>query len=227
MILRQLKREQIVSLQLNALQVWPERDLIIFRNVISMTLLNLPYDNLISRYDEYFPNLTCLSLCYDNEVNLNSFGPIFKQLWQRIKRFEIHCAGTLCTHYDTNQLNKFYTLVNYVEYFLFDVGHFPLISMNNCFRYYKSCFLITTIDFIKKLINIQYIHLIINKYDIEQLLDIDQWKTLVNECLQLKQVTLQVLGNTFQNEQLMQKVLNIQTEMNNIRQTIKFQIKFL
>jgi hypothetical protein len=35
------------------------------------------------------------------------------------------------------------------------------------------------------------------------------------------------LGNTFQNEQLMQKVLNIQTEMNNIRQTIKFQIKFL
>jgi len=227
MILQKFKREQIVSLQLNALQVWPDRNLTIFKNIISMTLLNLPYNNLISQYEEYFPNLTCFSLCYDNEVSLNSFSSIFKQLWKQIKRFEIHCAGTLCTHYDTNQLNKFDILNYNVEYFLFDVSHFPLISTKNCFRYYRSCFLTTIIDFIKKMINIRYIHFIINKYDIEQLLNIEEWIILVNERLELKKITLQVLGNTFQNEQLMQKVLNIQTGIRNIRQTIKFQIKFL
>jgi hypothetical protein len=96
-----------------------------------------------------------------------------------------------------------------VEYFLFDVGHFSLISTNNCFRYYKSCSLRTIIDLIKKMLNIRHVHLIINKYDIEKLLDIDEWKILVYECFQLKKVTLKVWGNMFQDEQLIKKALEI------------------
>jgi hypothetical protein len=67
----------------------------------------------------------------------------------------------------------------------------------------------------------------INKYYVEQLLNIYEWKTLINECLQLNKVTLEVLGNTFYNEQLKEKGTNIQTQLRTIRQTIKFQMKFL
>ncbi len=85
----------------------------------------------------------------------------------------------------------------------------------------------STIDFIKKMTSIRYVYLIINKYYVEQLLNIYEWKTLINECLQLNKITLEVLGNTFYNEQLKEKGTNIQTQLRTIRQTIKFQIKFL
>ena len=74
MILKYFKVKQIVSSQLNAIEMWSERNLSIFQNVISITLLNLPYDNEIIYLDKYFPNLTCLSLLYDNEINFNDFN---------------------------------------------------------------------------------------------------------------------------------------------------------
>ncbi len=74
MILKYFKVKQIVSLQLNAIEMWSERNLSIFQNVISITLLNLPYDNEILYLEKYFPNLTCLSLWYDNEINFNEFN---------------------------------------------------------------------------------------------------------------------------------------------------------
>jgi hypothetical protein len=228
MILKYFKVKQIVSLQLNAIdEMWSERNLSIFQNVISITLLNLPYDNEILYLEKYFPNLTCLSLWYDNEINFNKFKNLFSQLWQRIKRFEIHCAGTICIHSNTDLLNKWSMKNSNIEYFFFNVGDLSLISANNCFRYYTSCFLASTIDFIKKMTSIRYVYLIINKYNVEQLLNIYEWKTLINECLQLNKITLEVLGNTFYNEQLKEKGRNIQTQLRTIRQTIKFQIKFL
>jgi hypothetical protein len=74
MILKYFKVKQIVSLRLNAIEMWSERNLSIFQNVISITLPNLPYDNEILYLEKYFPNLTCLSLWYDNEINFNEFN---------------------------------------------------------------------------------------------------------------------------------------------------------
>jgi hypothetical protein len=85
----------------------------------------------------------------------------------------------------------------------------------------------STIDFIKKMTSIRYVYLIINKYYAEQLLNIYEWKILINECLQLNKVTLEVLRNTFYIEQLKEKGTNVQIQLRTIRQTIKFQIKFL
>jgi hypothetical protein len=71
--------------------------------------------------------------------------------------------------------------------------------------------------------NIRYIHLIANKYNIENLLNINEWKILIRNCSQLKKVTVKIMGTILQDEKLIQKILIIQ----NIRQTIKFQILFL
>jgi len=45
--------------------------------------------------------------------------------------------------------------------------------------------------------NIRYICLITNKFNIEQLLDVNEWKKLIDECHQLKKVTLEVMENLF------------------------------
>ncbi|CAF3656886.1 unnamed protein product [Rotaria sp. Silwood1] len=227
MILRKLKPEQIVSLQLNGVRIWSETGLTflsVFKDVISMNLLNLPYNSEINKYEKYFPNLTCLSLCYDNEVNLNTFSSVFNQLWYRITRFEIRCAGTLCTHYTIYQSKGPYRVNFDVKYFLFDVGQFPLISMSNYLGYYKSYCLKSIIILIKQMKNTRYVHLIINKYDIELFLDIHEWKILVNECSYLKNIKLQILESMFQDNALTQKVFEIQTALRNIRQPINCQI---
>jgi len=229
MIRQKFKSEQIVSLKLNAFRIESMNELVflsMFKRIISITLLNLPYENAIIHYETYFQNLTCLSLCYDDEINFNMFHTIFNQFWRRIKRLEIHSAGTICTHFGTSQFTNWYKINTSVEYFLFDIGHFPSISMNKCFEHNYFCFLTTIIDFITRMQSIRYLYLIINKYDVERLLIVENWEFLVIKCFQLKKITIQVLGSLVQNEQLLQKVLNIQKKLCNIRKTIKFQISF-
>ncbi len=85
----------------------------------------------------------------------------------------------------------------------------------------------TIIDFITRMESIRYLYLVINKYDIEQLLVVENWEFLVLKCFQLKKITIEILGSLVRNEQLIQKVLNIQKKLCNIRKTIKFQISFL
>jgi len=228
MINRKIKSEQIVSLCLNTDEVRLKMIftfLPMYNQVISLTLVNLHFLEQISEYGIHFPKLTCLSLRYNTEIGLNIFKNMFRYIPDSIRRFEIHCAGALCTHYDENQFNIQYTDFN-IKYFLLDMGQYPLISTKECFQHYKSCFLMTTIDLMKYMINIRYFHLIINQYDVEKLLDINHWKFLAHHCYGLKKVILQILGNMLEDKILSEKILEIQNELRHIRQTIKFQIIF-
>ena len=66
-----------------------------------------------------------------------------------------------------------------------------------------------------------------NKYNIEEFLYLNLWTNLVIMCLQLKRLILKVFGSISQNEQLTQKVLEIQNKLHNIQQTIKFHSIFM
>ncbi|CAF0958338.1 unnamed protein product [Adineta steineri] len=226
-ILQNFQAKQIVSLQLTTIKKWLEKHLNIFQNVISITLLNQPHKNEIIYLNKYFPSLTCLSFCYDDEIDLNEFNQIFHQFSHQTKRLEINCAGILCRHYDTTFLTKSYLENSTVQYCLIDVRYFPLISSDQCSMSHSSCFLKSIIDFIKRMTCIQHVHLVINKNDIEQLLNINDWTALLNRYSQLKKITIEVLGNTFQNEQLEEQAMYIQNELRNTRETVKFQIKFI
>jgi len=96
--------------------------------------------------------------------------------------------------------------------------------MNNSSQDNDSWFLIKTIDFIKSMINIRYVHCIINNENLEECLDANEWKNLVNECHQLTKITLQVTRDMFEGKQLTQKIQKIQKELFEVRETIKFQI---
>ncbi|CAF2061506.1 unnamed protein product [Rotaria magnacalcarata] len=229
MILSRSDPTKIISLQLDGDRIWSEKELILlssFEKVISMTLLNLTYSNKICRYGQYFPELTCLSLCYDNEIILSAFSSVFNQLWEKIRRFEIRCAGTLCIHYDydISRLMNLYKTNFSVKYFLFDIGQFSWASMNTCYGNDPSCCFKSITTVIKKMFNIQYVHFIIHKYDIEIFLHINQWENLVNDCSRLKNIKIQTSESIVQDEKLKRKVCNIQTALYVIRHTIKFQI---
>jgi hypothetical protein len=217
MILRKIDLQQIVSLHVNAVRLWSDLDLpslVIFTNVISLTLVNPSDINQINKYTELFPKLNCLSLCYDTEINFNTLSDILCQSFRPIRRFEIHCAGSPCRYYQC-QPNQFYTQNLNVRYFLFDVRNCPLPSMTECFRQDKLCFLLSTINFIKSMHNIRYVHLVANKHHVDKVLDWNQWKTLLDICPQLKKITIEMFQSIISGEQLIQKAL----EINKVLQT--------
>ncbi|CAF3499226.1 unnamed protein product [Rotaria sp. Silwood1] len=110
MIFRKIKSEQIVSLEFNTSQLWLETELAFLSNinkVISITLHNSPYSDQINEYIKCFPNLTRLSLYYDDKVNYFIFNEVLIQARQQIRRFEIHCPEIFCTDDDDiDQLKK-------------------------------------------------------------------------------------------------------------------------
>ncbi len=76
----------------------------------------------------------------------------------------------------------------------------------------------------KKMLNIRHVHLITNKQNLEKLLDMNEWKSLVNVCHQLKKITVELLGSISEKEQLSRKAIEIQKILHNDRQTVKFYI---
>jgi hypothetical protein len=221
-ITQRIKSEQIVALCLNT----DDCGLPMFNQVISLTLVNLQVLQQVNQYEIYFPQLTCLSLRYDNEIGFNILKNVLPYLPQSIIRFEIHCAGALCTHYDEEKFNMLYECNYNVKYFLLDMGRASLISRDECFQHHSSCFLTTIIDLMKYMRNLRYFHLIINQDAVKKLLDINDWKNLFYQCFYLKKIILQVLGNTSNDELLLQKIFEIQKRDNRLQPKIEFQVMF-
>jgi hypothetical protein len=228
-ILRKLNPEQIVSVQFNGEGPCSDINLTsstTFNNVTSMSLLNLQRTDEIIIYKAYFPNLTCVSLSYDNEIGLKSLDAMLYGLETRIKRLKLLCGGVLCTHYDTDERNIFRTGNYTLDYFSIDISHFPVISTNQCFEEYDSCFLMMVTDFITNMRNIQHVRLITNECYLEKLLHVNEWKSLVDVCFRLKTIILRVIGSLLNKAQVKEKQLEIQNELRNVRQNIQFKVVF-
>ncbi|CAF4058801.1 unnamed protein product [Rotaria sp. Silwood1] len=197
MIFRKIKSEQIVSLAFTTSQLWLDTELTFlsnFNKVTSIILHNSSYTNQISEYINCFPNLTHLSLYYDDKINYYILNEVLIQVRQQIKRFEIHCPEIVYTDDDgIGQLKKRQMVTTRIKYFLLDVGRYPSTSTNSHLQHYKSWFFMPLADLMKKMPNIQHIHIISNKYNIEYFFDDDQWKLVLNRCSQLKKITLQLL----------------------------------
>ncbi|CAF5003352.1 unnamed protein product [Rotaria sp. Silwood1] len=195
MILRKIKSEQIVSLAFNTSQLWLDTELTFlsnFNKVTSIILHNSSYANQVSEYIKCFPDLTHLSLYYDDKINYYILNEVLIQVRQQIKRFEIHCPEIVYTDDDgIGQLKKRQMVTTRIKYFLLDVGRYPSTSTNSHLQHYKSWFFMPLADLMKKMPNIQHIHIISNKYNIEYFFDDDQWKLVLNRCSQLKKITLQ------------------------------------
>ncbi|CAF3341831.1 unnamed protein product, partial [Rotaria sp. Silwood2] len=229
-LIKKINYEKIISLRIKAISFNSTIKLVpsyIFNNVQSFTLVNLEDKKQINQFKKYFPNLTHLSFYYDTIVDFCVLCKIINQIPNSVKRFEIHCHYIHCPHRNGRQLITRMDQTNdTVEYFLLNMTHSFKTLINNCFQGYYTCFLVSTIDFIKSMLNVQDVHLIINEYNVKKFLDINEWKNLVDMRQQLKNVTLQSIRCMSQDTQLKEKVLEIQKELSTVRQTIEFQLMY-
>jgi len=227
MVLRKSNPEHIFSVRLKMHYLEKMMDFTssaMFTNIISLTLVNLQETDQIKECKKYFPNLIRLSFLYDYEVSYQVIMNIFRELQNPIKRFELHCRKAGCTSYYKNLSHSNNIPRRTIEYFLLDASRFNSSSMDSSFQDKDSSVIIRTIDIIKLMINIRYVHLMINNYDLKRFLDRNEWKYLVNESYQLRKITLEVTGEILEDKKLTQKVQNIQKELREIRENIKFQV---
>jgi hypothetical protein len=75
--------------------------------------------------------------------------------------------------------------------------------------------------------NIRYVHLINNKYNLEELLDANEWKSLIRICYQLKTITIEALKSISKIDQLSEKAIEIQKIFHDDQQIVKFQVTFM
>ena len=226
-ICRQIKPKQIVSLCRKADST--SRTLTfsssnILSNIISLALINLTYSyQQIIKCGTYYPNLRNLSLQYNNEVTYHTIVDIIHQFRNPIRRVEVHCAK-IRRHRSMALSASSFNQTPTVEYLLLHVD-----STNRIVGQFfvrdddDQWFLRQTIDFIQCMINLRSVRLLINSYYLEGFLNDNEWKNLVNRCLQLRKITLRVIGNVL-NDQQRELVRKIQRDLQEVRDTIKFQV---
>jgi hypothetical protein len=61
---------------------------------------------------------------------------------------------------------------------------------------------------------------------IKKLLGVNEWKGLVEMCRQLRKVTLQLVEDKLIDKRVRQKILKTKEELNNVRDSIQFQVIF-
>jgi len=223
MVLQKSNPEYIVSLRLKS-HYFDFASSAIFTNIISLTLVNFEDLSKIQECKTCFPKLISLSLWYDEAVDYNRLSVIFQKLRNPIKRLELHSAKTIHTSYFNNERIREFMQNTTIEYFLLDIDYINSNLMKNFVGGYDACFLNKTIHFIKHMINIRYVHLMINYFNLEKFLDENEWKNLINECHQLRKIKLQVTGDMLEDKEWTKKVQNIQKELREIRENIKFQV---
>ncbi|CAM4767684.1 unnamed protein product [Rotaria magnacalcarata] len=228
-MLQKLTPEQVVSLRLTTSWYRTQEELsrlTRFTNVISLSLLNFQDIRSIEIYRTNFPRLTSLCFWYDNELNFTVFRELLQYLWYSIKRFEVHCPGNFCSHADQDQCNNL-LFANYnIEYFLFDLSTFPLPPTSDCTKQLPSCFLMTAIDLIKYMLNLRYFQLITNIDSISKLLDLNEWVRMTSYCSRLTKITLRVLGRMKADDEMSQKIVEIQNALCTLSQNTQFQVIF-
>ncbi|CAF2637311.1 unnamed protein product [Rotaria sp. Silwood2] len=226
-IARKLRPEQIISLRLDTTWYSTQSELdslVIFTNVISLTLLNFQEIKSIKEYEKYLPKLIRLSLWYDNEVSLVFFNRIIQYMQSSIKRLEIHCSALACSHSYVDQYSMVIFNNPVIEYFLLDLSKFSLPLINSCLQQHQSCILTTTIDLITAMTNIRHVRLITNTYNVMNTLDLNQWNRLATGFHQLKIIILKIMGNMLYDEELMDQIEKIHKRW---WQEIEFEVIFV
>ena len=226
MILRIFQYKQIVSLELstyNFLTMSPLDWLSRLTGIISLTLFNLHQSIFLPHYTRHFPNLTRLSLSYDDAVNFDTIQSIIRFLPPTIQRFEVHCNVAICHHSSQYFLEIRHAQNLTIRYLLIDIGYTPLPSLNGCLQNHQSCFLKSTIDLIRTLVNIRQVRFLTSKDNLKKLLDADEWRTVFVDCPELNKIRMDILEGSSERDLLFERAMILQNSLQNDQPTIHVQ----
>ena len=195
-----------------------------FHEICSLTLLDLDLLESVSEFEYYFPKLTRLSLRYNNAIDFNRMKTIFRCLPRSIRRFEIHSTRILCSHYNQQTSLNFFESNYQLKSFLLDLDNYPLITREECFAEHPACFLGTLMEFLRAMPRIECFHLIVNRYDLENLIEREEWESLFYRLFYLKKVKLRILGTITDEDVLWEKIEQLRQRFSALKQSLVLKI---
>ncbi|UJR07926.1 hypothetical protein I4U23_012209 [Adineta vaga] len=226
MLLRKIDPTQIVSLQLRSEDLilnQTKPQLSIYNSVRSISFVNFHNVNEIIRNVMSLKYLTCVSLWYDSEIAFHVISTISGVFQQTIKQLKIHCAGALCAHGIGNDILDNFNQNYSIEYLTVDMSKFAAVGIDSCSRNYPSCLLMMIVDLIKRMNKIRCVDVITNRYNMKNLLDVNEWKRIIEYQRTLAKVTLRVVDMKRDDEEILTKIDEIQTMF---RHSIDFRVVF-
>ncbi len=196
-----------------------------FANVRSLTIFNFEDKKQIWEMRTHFPVLNHLSLHYDGELDFHQICKIFELIPPSVKRFEISCHSIKCSHYRHEHLFTRVDPNETVESFALRVNSIPSLFVNRCIQSHKKCILRTITDWMKIMLNIQYVRIITNQGHIEPLLDDTEWGNgFVTRCSKLNKIVLKAATTKLCKEELDKRIKATADALHSKRQSIEFKV---
>ncbi|CAF1159606.1 unnamed protein product [Adineta ricciae] len=194
-------------------------------NVTRLILTNIERLDRMNDYLAYFANVTCLSLCYASNIDFRNLCNCIRYFPSSVKRLKIACTNVLCSHNRMDYLfSKSCHFNSTIEHLLISIELISTSIVNSCHQYHPICELKTIADFIRVLTNIQDVRIVVHHGNLVRLLDLVEWKGVLQLRPTLKKIVLKPSTNVIVDEQARQKALDIQQQMAAVNRIIEFEI---
>lgn len=198
-----------------------------FENVVSLHLVDIQNAFQVERILKNLVSVQRLSLWFSDEMNFQTMLLHYLRLPSPITHLRIHCAGVACVHNSdgTDFLSEILEPMPSVKYFLFDIDHYPIIDTDQCRRRLATCFLQQMANFVRQMTKIELIRFRLSSYHVEKLFDRDIWRDLVTRCGRLNKIYFNILKES-EVENLTQRVVEMEQDLQNIRPTVVVRLFF-
>jgi hypothetical protein len=196
-----------------------------FDQVISLTIIvkRMPY--LISSLQDGLPNVHRLSLWFGGGIILFTFDKLQMLSFHSVTHLHIRCADPRWDHsWSGTQTNRYWKNTT-ISSFIFDSEYYPDDQSRSILpcdsQRITSDLLRAMLKFIESLVNVQRVRLLTSQFQIDSFLQASLWRDLINRCVRLDRVILQLVGDG----DWTQKAHDIEQDLRRRRPGMIFRIK--
>ena len=228
MIGQHLDPRQITSVHIIDNNRGPTRDLSAFQmfdQLVSVTVFSQKSNNTNGGLLPYFPTARYVSFWFAFEFDFILLLNLRHVSSHRMTDLHIHCTGVCFIPFRPGNQKAGSSKNTTITSFIFDSTY---KTTNPTHRQpYESLHVSSLkklpipMKFIASLSHVRRVRLIVNPEEVQAFLEVDQWQQLINECLHLQRVTIQLADEG----DFMQQAVNIEESLCRIRPEIIFRIK--
>ena len=170
-----------------------------FDQLISLTVIVRRALYLISSLLADLPNVHRLSLWFGGDIILFTFDKLQMLAFHSVTHLHIRCADPGWHHSWSGTQTDGYSKNTTITSLIFDSEYYPNDKGRNTLRRnnhrMSSDLLRAMMKFIELLVNVQRVRLLASQFTIDSFLYADIWRDLINRCVRLDRVILQLVDD--------------------------------
>ena len=170
------------------------------------------------------PNLRRFSLCFDGVITSSLFLKLQMLSFQSISCLHIRCTDLRCYDFRSGTQQDGCSKNTTITSFILDSAYYPAHRDRNFYRRNRERkpwgFVELAIKFIESLVNVQRVRFLTTAIQIEPYLQVHLWRNLINQCVRLNRVIIQLVDDG----DFTQKAHQIEQELRRIRPEMIFRI---